>query len=134
MKINEEEKKTLIQTSLKARENAYTPYSHYKVGAALKTKSGKIYTGCNIENASYGLTICAERTAMFKAVSEGDRDFETIVIATRDGGSPCGACRQVMAEFSLEMQVILVNQEGGIVGEFSVAELLPEAFTPRNLI
>ena len=134
MKINEEEKKTLIQTSLKARENAYTPYSHYKVGAALKTKSGKIYTGCNIENASYGLTICAERTAMFKAVSEGDRDFETIVIATRDGGSPCGACRQVMAEFSLEMQVILVNQEGGIIGEFSVAELLPEAFTPRNLI
>lgn len=127
------EKTKLIEIAMKARENAYVPYSHYAVGAALLTKSGKIYTGCNIENAAYPVTVCGERTAMFKAVSEGDRDFDAIAIVTRDGGSPCGSCRQVMVEFAPDMTVILADENGQLSGEYSVRELLPGAFTPANL-
>lgn len=134
MKLTDEKKQELIKIALKARENAYIPYSHYAVGAALLTKSGKIYTGCNIENAAFPVTVCGERTAMFKAVSEGDRDFDTIVVATRDGGSPCGSCRQVMAEFALDMTVIQVDENGSITNECSVSDLLPGAFTPANLL
>ena len=134
MSASNEVRQKLTAKALEARKNAYVPYSHYQVGAALLTRSGKIYTGCNIENAAYPVTICGERTAMFKAVSEGDRDFDTIVIATRDGGSPCGACRQVMAEFALDMDVICVDETGKPVIEMTVRELLPGAFMPEHLI
>ena len=128
-------KQELADIAAKMRERSYSPYSHYAVGAALLTKNGKIYTGCNIENAAYPVTICAERTAIFKAVSEGDRDFEAIAIATVDGyGYPCGSCRQVMAEFSLDMAVILADESGRITTETNVADLLPGAFTPQRLL
>jgi cytidine deaminase len=133
--ISNEQKQKLGKMAAQMRERSYSPYSHYAVGAALLTKSGTIFTGCNIENAAYPVTICAERTAMFKAVSEGDRDFAAIAIATEDGyGYPCGSCRQVMAEFSLNMEVYLADADGNITVESSVKDLLPGAFTPVNLL
>ncbi len=87
----------LVALAQSAREKAYAPYSHYTVGAALLTASGQVFTGCNVENAAYPMAICAERTALVKAVSEGQREFAAIAVATRNGGSPCGACRQVRA-------------------------------------
>lgn len=116
-------------------EKAYVPYSKFPVGAALVTKDGKIYTGCNIENASYPLTNCAERTAVFKAVSEGDKEFQTIVVTADTEGpvSPCGACRQVLVEFcDPEMPVILTNKKGDIK-ETTVSELLPGAFREKDM-
>ncbi len=133
--INIEKKQELADLAVEMRKRSYVPYSHYAVGTALLTKSGKIYTGCNIENAAYPVTICAERTAMFKSISEGDKDFEAIAIATEDGaGYPCGSCRQVMAEFSLDMDVILADRDGQITVESTVSELLPGAFTPNRLL
>lgn len=124
----------LIQKALQARETAYAPYSRYKVGAALLGKSGRIYTGCNVENASYGATICAERVAAVKAVSEGELQFEALAVAV-DGdepGSPCGICRQFLAEFGTGLRLILVNLKGARV-DSTLEEYLPEAFTPRKL-
>lgn len=125
----------LIAEAMKAKENAYVPYSHFRVGAALLTESGRVYTGCNIENVSYGATNCAERTAVFKAVSEGEREFKAIVI-TGDNGDylpPCGICRQVLLEFGKEsMEVILANS----IEDYKVTtlgELLPGAFSSKNL-
>ena len=133
--INNEKKQELANLAVEMRKRSYVPYSHYAVGAALLTKSGKIFTGCNIENAAYPVTICAERTAMFKSVSEGSTDFEAIAIATEDGaGYPCGSCRQVMAEFSLDMVVLLADRNGHITAESTVSELLPGAFTPERLL
>ena len=114
---------------------AYVPYSKFPVGAALLSKTGEIFTGCNIENASYGLSICAERTAIFKAVSEGIKTFDKMVITGNTEGpiSPCGACRQVISEFCApDMPVILTNVKGD-KKETTVAELLPGAFTPKDL-
>jgi len=125
----------LIAAATKAREMAYVPYSNYKVGAALLGKSGKIYTGCNVENASYGASICAERTALVKAVSEGEREFVMIAVVT-DGpkpGSPCGICRQVLYEFGPDLRLILANLQGEI-RETSVAEYLPDGFGPQDLL
>ena len=122
----------LVEMALAAREQAYAPYSHYPVGAALLTEDGEIFTGCNIENAVYPTTCCAERVAIFKAVSEEHRQFLAIAVATENGGSPCGVCRQVMREFAPEMTVFIANAEG-IVRETSVAELLPDSFGPENL-
>ena len=102
------------------------------MGAALLGKSGRVYTGCNVENASYGLSICAERAAVFKAVSEGERDFKAIAVVTEKGVTPCGACRQVLMEFGEDMQVIVAN-ESGEYRVLTLRELLPEAFTPENL-
>ena len=127
------DKKTLIDLALEARKKAYCPYSGYPVGAALLTKGGAVYLGANIENAAYGSTICAERTAIFQAVLDGAREFERIIVATRDGGSPCGSCRQVMAEFSLDMIVTFVNEAGEVTAEGTVLDILPHAFTPKNL-
>lgn len=127
------DKKQLIERALEARRKSYSPYSNYAVGAALLTKSGDVYLGANIENAAFGSTICAERTAIFQAVLDGHRDFERIIVATRDGGSPCGACRQVMAEFSLDMIVTMVNEAGEVTAEGTVLEFLPYAFTPKNI-
>ncbi|MGT2865870.1 cytidine deaminase [Streptococcus fryi] len=121
----------LVDLAIKASEHAYVPYSHFPVGAALVTKDGKVFQGCNIENASFGLTNCAERTAIFKAVSEGYRDFQEIAIfgKTEQPVSPCGACRQVMVEFfEQDAKVILISKNGQTV-EMTVAELLPYSFT-----
>lgn len=124
----------LIAAARAARERAYVPYSHFPVGAALLADDGTLYTGCNIENASFGLTNCAERTTIFKMVSEGRRRFTAIaVIGDTDGPcSPCGACRQVMSEFGPDARVILTNLKGDTLVT-SVRELLPGAFTPGDV-
>lgn len=131
--MNSEEREKLIAAAMQAREQAYAPYSHYTVGAALLAGSGRIYMGCNIENAAYPTTICAERVATFTAVAEGEREFDTVVVATSNGGSPCGSCRQVLAEFGLQTQVICVDATGRVVLETDLASLLPGAFTPSDL-
>ncbi len=122
----------LIAAATRARERAYAPYSHYAVGAALLTASGRVYTGCNIENASYPLTICAERVAVFKAISDGERDLEAIAVVTANGGSPCGACRQVLAEFGTNIRVLIATPQQ-LVAIKTIAELLPSSFGPQNL-
>ncbi len=116
-----------------ARRWAYAPYSHYTVGAALLTASGKIYDGVNVENAAYPSTICAERTAVVKAVSEGEREFVAIAVGSANGGSPCGACRQVLAEFGLDTAVLMVDGAGTILQRTTLRELLPHAFGPKEL-
>ena len=131
--LNEHRQSELIQAAIKVRENAYAPYSNYAVGAALLTHTGKIYTGANVENAVLPLTNCAERTAIFKAVSEGEKSFEAIAVVTENGGSPCGACRQVLAEFGLDIQVIIATTTGEIRQIMTVSDLLPQAFTPQTL-
>lgn len=129
------DKKKYIEEANKMLSKAYIPYSKFPVGAALVTKEDKIYTGCNIENASYGLCNCAERTAIFKAVSEGERDFSYLVITGETDGpiSPCGACRQVIAEFcDPKMPVLLTNVKGD-EKEVTVEQLLPGAFSIEDL-
>lgn len=129
------EEKNLILEANKAREFAYVPYSQFKVGAALLSKDGSIFHGCNIENASYGMTNCAERTALFNAYSEGITQFDSlVVVADTDGPvSPCGACRQVISELcDSEMEVILTNLKGDIQ-RVKVKNLLPGAFSPNDL-
>lgn len=124
-----DERDALIAAAKHARENAHAPFSNFRVGAALRARSGRIYTGCNIENASYGLTLCAERVAVFKAISEGERGFEAIVvIADTDALTPpCGACRQIIWEFCGDVPVILANLTGKIEQE-KASKLLPRAF------
>ena len=133
MTITKQEKQSLIDLANTARERAYAPYSNYAVGSALRTKTGRIYTGVNIENAAYPHTMCAERVAIFKAVSEGEKEFEAISVVTDNGGSPCGGCRQVLAEFGLDTIVLMADGSGNLVNETTVKELLPEAFTPDKL-
>lgn len=127
------EYETLAASALEARERAYCPYSDYAVGAALLTSEGEMIQGCNVENASYGLTLCAERSAVMAALSQGKRNFTAIVVATRDGGTPCGACRQVLNEFSPHMTVISVDASGKITHQTTLDKLLPTAFGPHNL-
>ncbi|KDR95087.1 cytidine deaminase [Peptoclostridium litorale DSM 5388] len=126
--------KELLDIAIKAKENAYVPYSNFRVGAALLGKSGKIYTGCNVECASYGATNCAERTAVFKAVSEGEREFEAIAITSdsNDYTFPCGICRQVIAEFGLDIEVIASNSSGEYT-VCSIKDLIPNVFTGKNI-
>lgn len=131
--LNDEERRSLIDRANETRRHAYVPYSHYPVGAALQTKSGKVFTGVNVENAAFPTTMCAERTAIFKAVSEGERDFEAIAVVTDNGGSPCGSCRQVLAEFGLDTTVLVANGAGELLWETTVKDLLPGAFTPEKL-
>lgn len=131
--LTDHDRQSLIDMANQARQRAYAPYSHYPVGAALRTKSGRIFTGVNIENAAYPAGICAERVAVFKAVSEGEREFEVVAVVTDNGGSPCGSCRQVLSEFGLEMQVLIADGSGRLVRETTVKELLPEAFQPHHL-
>jgi cytidine deaminase len=133
MKLNKEEKRSLISLANEARRRAYAPYSNYRVGAALRTKSGRIFTGVNVESAAYPTTMCAERVAVYKAVSEGEQDFDVIAVVTENGGSPCGSCRQVLAEFGLKTLVLLADGKENLVKEMTVAELLPEAFTPDKM-
>ena len=132
--ISKAQAKKLIGVAVKARKNAYAPYSKFKVGAAVLSKKGKMFGGCNVENASYGLTCCAERTAIFKAVSEGHHQLTAIAIVFDDKalGSPCGACRQVIREFGIGMQVVLANLKGGYK-IMSIDKLMPLSFGPENL-
>ena len=125
----------LLQLAMEASKNAYVPYSNFHVGAALECSDGTVYTGCNVENSSYGATNCAERTAIFKAVSEGHRDFVRIAIYSPDSdifAMPCGICRQVMVEFNYDMELIL-SKANGEIKVMSLRQLLPEAFTPDSL-
>jgi cytidine deaminase len=131
--LTDEMCQTLVQAALEARQRAYAPYSHYSVGAALLTRSGRVFTGVNVENSVYPLGICAERTAVFKAISEGAKDFVAIAVATGNGGTPCGACRQVLAEFGEAIQVLIADGEGHLVCQTTVAELLPAAFGRKDL-
>jgi len=131
--LTDELRKTLIQTAIEARHWAYAPYSNYLVGAALLTTSGRIYDGVNVESAAYPTTMCAERVAVYKAVSEGERDFQAIAVITENGGSPCGSCRQVLAEFGLETVILLADAKGNLSLETTLADLLPHAFTPQDL-
>ncbi|MFA9399422.1 MAG: cytidine deaminase [Clostridiaceae bacterium] len=127
--------KTLIKEAIKARENAYAPYSKFKVGAAILTNDNKIYSGCNIENASFGATNCAERTAIFKAVSEGYKEIKKIAIVgdVNNYTFPCGICRQVLAEFAKQdMEIIIAKDENNYIVK-SLKEILPGAFTPEDL-
>ena len=133
MKLTNEERQALINLANEARKLAYAPYSNYPVGAALRTKTGRVYTGVNVENAAYPQTMCAERVAIFKAVSDGETEFEVIAVVTNNGGSPCGGCRQVLAEFGLGTIVLIADGEGKLQKEMTVSELLPEAFTPAQL-
>lgn len=125
----------LVKMAFKARKNAYAPYSKFKVGAALEACNGKIYTGCNVENASYGLAICAERVAVFKAVSEGVKKIRRVVIVAgaKKSTPPCGACRQVLVEFNPKMEVILANKYGK-TSKTNLSRLLPNAFLKKSLI
>jgi len=125
----------LTALAQQAREYAYASYSGFPVGAALLGHSGKVYTGCNVENAAYPLTTCAERTAVVKAVSDGERDFEAIAVVTATGATPCGSCRQILREFagpSGELRVIVADMDGNS-STFTIEELLPHGFTPDQL-
>jgi cytidine deaminase len=131
--LTDDQRRRLIEAAITAREKAYVPYSHFPVGAALLTASGAIYTGCNIEIASFGATVCGERTAAFKAVSEGERDFRAVVVATSNGVAPCGICRQVLYEFGPDMIVIMADTSGQVAWEGPLNDLLPFGFGPKKL-
>ncbi|HQF41979.1 MAG TPA: cytidine deaminase [Ignavibacteriaceae bacterium] len=125
---------TLIQKAVEAKKNAHPPYSNFHVGAALLTEDDKIYTGCNVENSTFGLTLCAERTAIFKAMSEGERKFKAIAIASDspDYITPCGACRQIISDHCGEIDIICTNAKGEYK-IFKTSELLPHAFGDKDL-
>jgi cytidine deaminase len=127
------ERDALVDAARHARELAYAPYSGYKVGAAVLTRDGTVYTGCNVENAAYPAAICAERVAITKAISDGQRDFLAIAVITSSGGFPCSICRQVMFEFGPEMLVFIGDGEG-VLAECTVNDLLPDGFGPEHLI
>jgi len=131
--LTEARKKELIQKARQAQKRAYAPYSQYAVGAALLTKSGLIFDGVNVENAVYPLTLCAERVAVFKAVSEGEKQFEAIAVVTRNGGTPCGSCRQVLREFGLDTIVLIADETGKLLQETTLVQLLPDSFGPEDL-
>jgi len=124
---------SILAAALAARRAAYAPYSNFFVGAALIGRDGRLYTGANIENASYGLSMCAERVALYTGISAGQRAFEAIAIAGPDGVTtmPCGACRQVLSEFNLNLRIIYIDR--GQLKMTTLAQLLPEAFTPQAL-
>ncbi|CAN5636596.1 cytidine deaminase [soil metagenome] len=132
--MNNKNVKELIESAKTAREKAFAPYSNFKVGAAVQTKSGKIFTGCNIENASYGLTMCAERVAIFKAISEGEKEFTNIAVVadTENLTPPCGPCRQIIWEFCGDVPVTFANLHGK-TETLPIKELLPRAFDAKFL-
>ena len=132
MTVSQSEMDQLLALAAEARGAAYVPYSRFPVGAALRSEDGAVFTGCNVENASYGLTICAERNAVAHAVAEGARRFDAIAVVTENGVTPCGMCRQVLAEFGPAMTVIVADVAGNRQ-VYSMTELLPAAFTPAQL-
>ena len=133
--IDKETREKLLLSALEAKENAYAPYSSFPVGAALLTKGGRVFTGCNIENASYGATNCAERTAIFKAISEGEKEFIALAIVSNHPGYtfPCGICRQVIYEFSRDIQIIFENNKGEMLS-LSIKDLFPYPFSEEDLV
>lgn len=131
--LTDSQRQQLIEAGIEAQKAAYAPYSKYQVGAAVLTGSGSLYLGANIENAAYPTTICAERVAIFKAVFEGQRDIVAISVITENGGFPCGACRQVLAEFSQNAIVLIADESGHIHHELTIDELLPGSFTAESL-
>lgn len=130
--MTEQEIRELVAAATLARTKAYVPYSGYAVGAALQTANGRTFTGCNVENASYGLGVCAERNAVFQAVAHGEREIQVVAVVTENGVTPCGACRQVLAEFGPEMTVIVADVAGN-QRIYALSELLPDAFGPQHL-
>ena len=134
MTLTDEKQQELIKKANQVRLKAYAPYSNYQVGAALLTTSGNIFTGANVENAAYGVTMCAERSAVFSAVSAGERDFVAIAVATHNGGSPCGSCRQVLSEFGLDIDVFQVDDQGKLIQQNTLRNLLPGAFQSKDLL
>ncbi len=127
--MTESERANLVQTAIAAREQAYAPYSKFYVGAALMTKDGTVFTGCNVENTSYGLCICAERTAICKAVSDGHQEFQAIAVSATPFATPCGACRQFIVEFGKDIEVICVDAKNeSKVRSWTIEELIPENF------
>jgi len=129
-----QDKENLIRRAKEARELAYAPYSRYRVGAAVLSADGQVFTGSNIENAAYPSSLCAERVAIFKAVSEGHRKLEAVAVVTKNGGSPCGGCRQVMREFGGKQMVVLIADESGmLMEEYTLDQLLPRSFGPEEL-
>jgi cytidine deaminase len=131
--LTEETRKTLIEKAVDAWRRAYAPYSQYSVGAAVLTASGKIFDGVNVENAVFPLTMCGERVAIFKAVSAGETSFDAIAVVTKNGGTPCGSCRQVMAEFGMDTIVLIADTTGKLVDKFTVTDLLPNVFSASDL-
>jgi cytidine deaminase len=131
--ITDQQRTELVERAVRAMQRAYAPYSKYHVGAALLTEGGRVFEGVNVENAAYPAGICAERSAIFAAVSSGERQFKAIAVASRNGGTPCGSCRQVLAEFGLKTLVLLADEDGRVTAEATVEELLPDAFGPANL-
>jgi cytidine deaminase len=124
----------LIERAREARSRAYAPYSEYPVGAALLARTGEIFEGANVENAAYGVTMCAERIAAFTAVTKGERAFDAIAVVTKNGGEPCGSCRQVLSEFGGDLLVIVADTEGKIHQEIKLKDLIPYAFGPQDLV
>ena len=133
IEITDDLKEKLVQAAIDVRQWAYAPYSKYRVGAALVADSGEIYDGVNVENASFPTGTCAERAAIFTAVSQGERHFSAIAVVSSNAGAPCGACRQVLAEFGLDTIVFVADDRGRIQQETTVKELLPGAFGPGDL-
>jgi len=125
--------KKLIQSAIDIRARAYAPYSDYPIGAALLVESGEIFTGVNVENAAYPITMSAARVVAFQAVSSGEKNFKMIAVMTDNGGSSCGSCRQVLAEFGLDTVVLIADHEGNLMDRTTVSDLLPDAFTPQDL-
>lgn len=131
--LSQEEAAALVRHALAARQRAHAPYSTYKVGAALLTSDGEVVYGCNVENAAYPATICAERVALTAAVALGKRTFRALAVATRDGGSPCGTCRQVLAELAPPDLPVLICDEQGNTRQTTVGALLPDSFSRASL-
>jgi cytidine deaminase len=131
--LTDEQRRALVDAAAEARENAYAPYSKFTVGAAILTGSGAIFTGCNVESASYGATVCGERTAGVKAVSEGERRFDAVAVVTSNAATPCGICRQFLYEFGPDMWVIAADPQGKVSYEGPIKDLLPHGFGPAEL-
>jgi cytidine deaminase len=129
---NQMQPEELVARATLAQEYAHAPYSKYRVGAALLTRSSRVYLGANVENAVYSLTMCAERVAVFKAVSEGETEFEALAVVTSNGGSPCGACRQVLREFAPHLPIYIADADGSY-RQTNISELLPDSFGPEFL-
>jgi cytidine deaminase len=133
MKLSKDQRENLVSLAQKVRVHSYAPYSNYAVGAALLADSGEYYDGTNVENAAYPTSMCAERTAIFKAVSNGERKIKAIAVVTENGGSPCGACRQVLSEFGEDIVVLIAKEDGEVIMETTLRDSLPYSFGPRDL-
>ena len=133
MALTADQVTALVEAARQARGKAYAPYSKYTVGAAVLTGSGSTFTGANVENAAYPSGMCAERVAVYDAVSRGEKDIRAVAVVTENGGAPCGACRQVLAEFGLQAEVLLADATGQVSARLTVSDLLPRSFGPKDL-